>query len=429
VLAPGRDPRSYPAMRCLPALALLAALALPARAAGLLEGAALADPPANAAIMLVERGELDEAERRFEALRLQSPFAVAPRLGLAEVAARRGDAAEAQRRLEAAIEAIPQSTELLRALGRLHAQRGEAAPMEAAFRRAIALRPAEAANALELADLLHLRFGRPADAVPLYEAAAAAAPGDWRAPYGRGVALARAGRAAEAIAPLEQAARLDARTPLPDHARGQVLQGLGRLPEALEASRAALLRQPDWAPGLGAQGAMLLAARRPREALGSLGRAAALQPEAPGPRAGMALAHEALGEGAAAERLWREVLALEPAHGLALNNLAWLLAVEGRALEEARGLAERAVAAAPGNPAPLATLGWVERGRGDLPAAERALRAAVAAQPTAERLTRLAMVHAAMGRRDEAAEGLRRALALDPAHALARAEQRRLAAR
>jgi tetratricopeptide (TPR) repeat protein len=68
----------------------------------------------------------------------------------------------------------------------------------------------------------------------------------------------------------------------------------------------------------------------------------------------------------------------------------------------------------------------VRRARGELPAAEAALAEAVAMQPNAERLARLAMVRAALGRRDAALADLRQALELQPGHPLAAAELARL---
>ncbi|MBL8350071.1 MAG: PEP-CTERM system TPR-repeat protein PrsT [Burkholderiaceae bacterium] len=57
---------------------------------------------------------------------------------------------------------------------------------------------------------------------------------------------------------------------------------------------------------------------------------------------------------AAAERHYQDLLALDPSHALALNNLAWLLLQQKR--PGALALAERAVRAAPYNPALLDTL-------------------------------------------------------------------------
>ncbi|TVQ63609.1 MAG: hypothetical protein EA378_01615 [Phycisphaerales bacterium] len=59
------------------------------------------------------------------------------------------------------------------------------------------------------------------------------------------------------------------------------------------------------------------------------------------------------------EAYYREVIELAPDHALAMNNLAYGLAVRGADLEEAERLAERAYALEPDNIHIIDTLGWV----------------------------------------------------------------------
>jgi TPR repeat protein len=63
------------------------------------------------------------------------------------------------------------------------------------------------------------------------------------------------------------------------------------------------------------------------------------------------------------------------------NDLAWMLAVDGRSLAEAQGLAESAVVAMPDDPAPIDTLGLVRLRQGRAAEAEALFRQAVALQP------------------------------------------------
>jgi putative PEP-CTERM system TPR-repeat lipoprotein len=84
---------------------------------------------------------------------------------------------------------------------------------------------------------------------------------------------------------------------------------------------------------------------------------------------------------AAAAKGYREILAIEPNNVLALNNLAWTL---GELKDPgAIGVAEKAYALAPANPAVADTLGWLLVERGDTKRGAEILAKAAAAAPTA----------------------------------------------
>ena len=82
----------------------------------------------------------------------------------------------------------------------------------------------------------------------------------------------------------------------------------------------------------------------------------------------------------AAEDLLRRALARDPTHVRALNNLAYLLAEQGRNLDEAERLSRQAVLREPTNPRVLDTLGFVLQAQGRweeaLPVYERAYQRA-----------------------------------------------------
>ena len=110
------------------------------------------------------------------------------------------------------------------------------------------------------------------------------------------------------------------------------------------------------------------------------------------------------------------ILRIDPNNTIALNNLAYGLAVYRKMPVDALPLAERAAARAPGNPTVLDTLAWVHHLLGDHPRAaavmERALRTPVT-QP--EIRMHAAMVFAAVGAHARARQELTAALALNPA--------------
>ena len=67
-----------------------------------------------------------------------------------------------------------------------------------------------------------------------------------------------------------------------------------------------------------------------------------------------------------AERTLRQVLTVAPGSAEALNYLGYLLADQGRGVDEAVRLVERALEVDPGNPSYLDSLGWAHFRRGDL---------------------------------------------------------------
>src|SRR5688572_5195527 len=92
-----------------------------------------------------------------------------------------------------------------------------------------------------------------------------------------------------------------------------------------------------------------------------------------------------------AERTLRQLLDVEPSNAEALNYLGYLLANQGRSLDEAVRLVERALVAEPGNPAYLDSLGWAHFRRGNMEEAEKYLA------PAAEQLPRNAVVQDHLG--------------------------------
>jgi predicted TPR repeat methyltransferase len=127
------------------------------------------------------------------------------------------------------------------------------------------------------------------------------------------------------------------------------------------------------------------------------------------------LARHQSGDLPGAERLYRQVLALRPDDGNALNLLGQIARARGD-LPEALRLIGQAVARNPGAPVFLAAHGAALAESGQLPEAEAALRAAVAARPgDAVSLRNLGQVLSTQGRVGEALAPLRQAVALLPA--------------
>jgi len=73
----------------------------------------------------------------------------------------------------------------------------------------------------------------------------------------------------------------------------------------------------------------------------------------------LALCYEKSGQMDKSRLIYERLLRFEPQHALAMNNLAYTLALQGKSLFRAHTLARKAVARDPTNPSYLDTLGWI----------------------------------------------------------------------
>ena len=112
---------------------------------------------------------------------------------------------------------------------------------------------------------------------------------------------------------------------------------------------------------------------------------------------------------------YRKILAVNPNEPIALNNLAYGLAVRKGQPAEAIGYAERALTLTRGSATVADTLAWVQHLLGRDREAAQLLAGAVKALPAnAEVRMHAAAVYAAIGMLEPAANELAEALRLDP---------------
>lgn len=128
------------------------------------------------------------------------------------------------------------------------------------------------------------------------------------------------------------------------------------------------------------------------------------------------LAHQ-IGKFEDALRWYEKAVQLDNQNHLALNNYAYSLAEQGKNLEHALELANRALAIRSNLGTYYDTRGWVYYKMGRYEEALKDLRIAVDIAPTtAELRYHLAAVYAKLGRKQDALVELEKALALDPNH-------------
>jgi tetratricopeptide (TPR) repeat protein len=141
-------------------------------------------------------------------------------------------------------------------------------------------------------------------------------------------------------------------------------------------------------------------------------------PEAPSYLFSLSCLRHVEGRYAEAKTLYRRVLRKDPEYGPALNNLAYLLALDGSRTAEAEDLIARAIRTLGPLPQLLDTRAAVYLAMGRHAAAIDDLEEAVEAAPRASRLLHLARAYAQAGDNPRASTAFRRAkdLGLDPRH-------------
>lgn len=331
------------------------------------------------------------------------------------------DAEAARREAERAVKLAPGDPEPLKLLARVEESRGRDAEARAAWERALAAEPDDPDALLAAAEL----------ALRTHDVSAARTWLRHLLRVGPDDPDLRARVAAVWLEARQPADALEAATggtdPRLAYLRGLALEQLRRWAEAASA----FAEVPPSAGELYTSarvslGEALGRAGRAGEAVRTLKRALAAQPEDPSLLFALGAAYDRAGERDAALAQMRAVLSVKPDHAEALNFLGYSYAERGERLDEAQRLVERALAIDPENAYYLDSLGWVLFKKGDLPRALSALeKANRLAGPEATILDHLGDAYRRAQRPAEAARAYRRALtAPDPDDERAQATRR-----
>lgn len=226
---------------------------------------------------------------------------------------------------------------------------------------------------------IHLKQGRPADALRAFDAAIRFAPQMPEAHANRGVALEALGRLDDALAAADRALRYRPNYPVAHYNRGNILKAQHRYAEAAEAYGKAIRAQPQHADALLNRGLSRLNLRQPLEALADFNRALTARSKFAAAHVGRAAAYRDLNDFGQAFAAIEAALALDPDNiDAALVRGAVLVTAER--YEEALADAEAVVARHPGNSrahAALAAALWkLKRWPESLAAADEAVRLA-----------------------------------------------------
>lgn len=365
------------------------------------DSAANASSPLQDALVQLQAGDLDAAERALRGILEINPSNLDAKMWLSEVLFRQGDVDGAAAQLKAIVASNPDYARAHHALGRYHYINKNYDASEAAARKAIELDPTLYSAWLDIADLSILVRQDPAKAITHYRGAIQAKPDHAGAHFGLGRALELTGDYKGAEAAWRRSHELDGKTPLPMYSLGNMLVAQRKLQEALDAYGLALDAEPRHIESMAARGNILAAMRKPQMARQEFERIVALAPEDTGAHLKIAMLWQQQGQDQKAINGYRRVLELNADHPLAHNNLAWLL-LEREALKESLHHARRATDIAPNTGAYWDTLGWIQHHSGENTAALASLEKAIGLQEQAITYSHLAQVHVALGNEAEA---------------------------
>ncbi|TKC91563.1 tetratricopeptide repeat protein [Trinickia terrae] len=243
-----------------------------------------------------------------------------------------GRLADAERDYRAALEADPAHVDALHLLGVLHHQQGKHAEAADLVRRAVDLRPNDAALQLNLGNALKA-LGQLDGAIERFRNALTLAPEFALAHYNLGNAYSAAGRHEDAAIAFERSLRFK-----PDDAStynnlGNALHALGRHSDAIGAFSRALELRPRHAGALNNLGMSLAALGRSDEALAQFRAAVAAEPRFVAAHFNLGNALDAVGRHDEAVPAFEAALALHAPFPPALFGLGNALAALGRHAE------------------------------------------------------------------------------------------------
>lgn len=359
--------------------------------------------------LLAER-RVDDALRAFDRAEQVTPNPAVARLRASQLLLSAGQVDPAIARAKAAL-ATPSVAPYARAvLVQAHLSRKRPDLAEQELQAAVAAAPDDALARMQLGRFL-VSQGKPAPALVEFERAASLRPGAPDPLVGQAEARLLLHQPDEAVRAAEQAVQLQQGRPGPYVFLGLVQDRAGRRADATRSFQAALQIEPNHLPAARALAAAYRRDDRPADALRVLQDASRAHPDSLSVLLDLAGARERVGDMAGAEATYRDLLKRAPDSPVALNNLAYLLARDPAALDEALALAERAHQRAPKHAAIADTLGWILYQRGSLERAETLLAQAAQTAPGSALIRyHLGMTYAKRGKAAEARAELEAAL-------------------
>jgi len=140
---------------------------------------------------------------------------------------------------------------------------------------------------------------------------------------------------------------------------GNISARAGKYDQAMNEFRAVLAKTPNSSDILVKLGEVCKLKKDDNCALDYFRKAAAVNDKDPNPQLRLALLYDNLGMRAQARPVYDQILKVQPDNWVALNNIAYILAEEGKDLDQALTLAQRAKQKMPNEPNVADTMGWI----------------------------------------------------------------------
>jgi tetratricopeptide (TPR) repeat protein len=236
---------------------------------------------------------------------------------------------DAERGYRATLDGNPKHVDALHLLGVLRHQQGQHAEAAALVRRAVNLRPEDAALQLNLGNALKA-LGQIDDAIEQFRNALTLAPSFPMAHYNLGNAYASLGRHEDAADAFEKSLRLQPDDASSHNNLGNALHALGRHTEAIASFRRALELRPGHAGALNNMGMSLNALGRADEAIPRFQAALATEPRFVAAHFNLANTFDATGRHAEAVASFEAALSYQPNLPPAIYGMGNALAALGR---------------------------------------------------------------------------------------------------
>jgi tetratricopeptide (TPR) repeat protein len=362
------------------------------------------------AVLLLGKGQLKEADAVFGQVTEKDPAYLEATLGRAQIAITNQQLDQADRMVTSVLKTQDKLPEAHNMKGLVLLLRKDPKGASREFSRAIELRPEYVTPRLYLAVLARVS-GDYNGAAAQYKALIQVAPRLPAGYLGQAESLMLLGHQDDALKVLEAWKKADPGNLVPYQVIANVYLANRKPQEAIQQLQAALVKKPNDSATLTILGTAYADAGDTRTAAAKYD--AALTADRKNVDAALRLGELEAGAGQTDKALSHFRLALEsdPNNAVACNNIAWLLAAQGKDLNQALRFADMAVKRDPKYADAYDTLGWVRYRRGEYPQAVTALQEAKKLAPSNNEVAaHLGLAYAKVGRKQAALVELKQAL-------------------